>query len=108
MENVRKFNRRNLIKLAAVTTSGLIIARASHAREILSPEDPTAVALGYIEDHTQVDTTKWTRKAGPDADKQKCTTCALYRDEGDGMGGCSIFPNKLVKGEGWCNAWVAG
>ncbi len=108
MKDVRNINRRNLIKLGAATTAGLIIARTGHAQELVSPDDPTAVALGYYEDHTQVDTAKWTRKAGADGDKQMCSTCALYMDKGDGVGSCSIFPNKLVKGAGWCNAWVAG
>lgn len=108
MENVRNISRRNVIKVGAATTVGLIIARTGHAQEVLSPNEPTAAALGYIEDHTQVDTTKWTRKAGPDGEKQMCTTCTLYVDKGNGLGGCSIFPDKLVNGAGWCNAWVAG
>ncbi len=105
MHNGTSINRRNLIKLGAATTAGLIIARSGYAQDnILSPDDPTAVALGYYEDHNAVDTAKWTRKTSPD---QKCVTCALYVDKGDGLGSCSIFPGKLVKGEGWCNAWVS-
>jgi hypothetical protein len=109
MRNGNSINRRKLIKLGAATTAGLIIARTGYTQEpALSPEDPTAVALGYYEDHTEVDTAKWTRKAGPDGAGQMCSSCALYMDKGDGLGSCSIFPGKLVKGEGWCNAWVAG
>ena len=106
MHNGNPINRRNLIKLCTATTAGLVIARTSYAQDnILSPDDPTAVALGYYADHTAVDTARWTRKTGPD---QKCSSCALYVDKGDGLGGCSIFPGKLVQGEGWCNAWVSG
>ena len=109
MDNTRPINRRNLIKLGAAATAGLIIARTGYAQDpILSPDDATAVALGYVEDHTTVDTAKWSKKAGPDGDKQMCTSCALYVDKGDGYGGCSIFPGKRVKGAGWCNAWIAG
>ena len=109
MRNGRTINRRNLLKLGAAAAAGGIIARTGYAVEaVLSPDDPTALGLGYIEDHTKVDTIKWSRKAGPDGDKQMCTSCALYVDKGDGYGGCSIFPGKLVKGAGWCNAWVAG
>jgi hypothetical protein len=101
-------NRRQLVKLSAGAAAGLIIARTSTAQEVaLSESDPTAVALGYVEDASTVDTEKWTKRAGPGGDNQFCSNCSLYRPIDDVWGGCSIFPGKKVKGGGWCNAWVS-
>ncbi len=108
MENETPLNRRQLVKLSACAAAGLIIARSATAEEAaLSESDPTAMALGYVEDASTVDTTKWTKKAGPDGDKQVCSTCSLYQPIDDTWGGCSIFPGKKVKGAGWCNAWIS-
>ena len=103
-----KLNRRQLVKLGAAGSASAIIARTGYAQDaLLSPTDPTAMALGYHEDHSKVDTTKWSRKAGPAGDQQNCVSCKLYVEKGEGNGSCSIFPGKLVRGAGWCNAWIA-
>ena len=82
-----------------------IVLKADNHR--LEESDPTAQVLGYRHDATQVDVSQFPRRAGPDGQAQFCDNCALYAPEGDsGWGGCSIFPGKLVKGRGWCNAWV--
>jgi len=75
-------------------------------QEVLGEDDGTAVAMGYAADHTTVDTSKWTKKAGPDGDNQKCTTCALYQKVDDEYGLCPIFAGKRVHANGWCNGWV--
>jgi hypothetical protein len=109
MNTKTSLNRRQLVKLGAGAAAGLIIARTSVAEEVaLSESDPTAVALGYAEDASAVDTAKWSKKAGPGGDQQFCNNCSLYRPIDDAWGGCSIFPGKKVKGAGWCNAWVGG
>lgn len=72
----------------------------------LEESEPTAIALGYRHDATQVDTAKFPRyEAG-----QHCAVCALFQPDvgGDqGWGACSIFPGKLVNANGWCSAFVA-
>ncbi len=109
MSNKTVLNRRQLVKLGASAAGGLIIARSVTAgEEALSETDPTAVALGYVENAEMVDTTKWTKKAGPGGENQLCSTCSLYQPIDDVWGGCSIFPGKKVKGAGWCNAWIGG
>ena len=100
-------NRRQLVKLGAGAAAGLIIASTANAQEALAESDPTAVALGYAEDASSVDTAKWTKKAGPGGENQFCNNCSLYQPIDDTWGTCSIFPGKKVKGAGWCNAWVA-
>jgi len=99
-------NRRKFLATTAAATGGLLIARFSHAQEILSEDDATAVAMGYAADHTTVDTSEWPKKAGPDGDNQKCTTCALYQKQDEEYGLCAIFAGKRVHANGWCNGWV--
>jgi hypothetical protein len=61
---MNKLTRRNLVKGAVAVSAGALIARVSHAQEILTEDDGTAVAMGYRADHTTVDTSVWTKKAG--------------------------------------------
>lgn len=103
-------NRRNFLKssvVAGIAGSGLMIARFSHAQEVVTEDDGIAVAMGYKADHTTVDTAKWTKKAGPDGAKQQCTSCTLYQAADDEYGMCPIFAGKRVHAAGWCNGWVA-
>lgn len=100
-------NRRTFIKSAAVASSALLIARVSHAQDpIVTPDDPTAVALGYVADHTTVDTAAWPKKAGADGANQQCTTCAIYQAIDAEYGACPIFAGKRVHAAGWCNSWL--
>jgi hypothetical protein len=106
MNERSKFNRRQIIKAGTVVAASMLIARTGNAEEVLSESDPTALALGYHEDATQVDTSKWQKKAGTGGAEQRCNNCSLYQKQDDNAGGCSIFPGKLVAGAGWCNAWM--
>jgi len=106
MKQSPNMTRRSVLKAGGASLAGLIIARSAQAEEMLSVTDPTAVALGYVEDSSTVDVAKWTKKAGPGGENQHCSTCALYTDKGDGTGTCAIFPGKLVKGAGWCSGWT--
>lgn len=79
----------------------------------LSASDPMAVTMGYSEDATKVDVTKWTKKAGPDGAKQLCKNCVLYLEGGkkiDGhpgeWGRCGLFQTGLVNANGWCNSFA--
>ena len=107
MKSTPEMTRRGMLKAGGAALATIVIARTAHADELVSPTDPTALALGYVEDATTVDVAKWPKKAGPGGENQKCTTCSLYTDKGDGVGGCAIFPGKLVKGAGWCSGWTA-
>ena len=53
-----QITRRTLINAAIATTGATVIARFSHAQEIVSNDSATAVAMGYVADHTSVDTAK--------------------------------------------------
>ncbi len=58
-------SRRTFIKGAAAASSALLIARFAHGQgPVVAADDPTATALGYVADHTTVDTAKRKKKAG--------------------------------------------
>jgi len=65
----------------------------------LADSDPTAKALGYIEDASKVDKSKFpSYKAGA-----HCATCNFFQGKSaDTYGPCQIFPGKAVNANGWC------
>lgn len=108
-----KISRRKV--LAGISASMFIpvFKISSQPKTALDPNDPTAKALGYHEDHTKVDVKKWPKKAGDKEGKQICKTCVLWTKGGlkaEGREGewgvCSIFPKGLVPANGWCNSWA--
>jgi hypothetical protein len=80
-------------------------AREARAADLphLSPDDPTAKALGYQEDNKKVEKKKYpTYAAG-----QQCSTCMQFQGKpGDAYAGCNIFAGKAVNASGWCQVWV--
>ena len=102
-----KITRRQVINTAIALAGTTVIARFSHAQEIIASDDATALAMGYVADHTTVDTAKWTKKASPGGENQKCTSCSIYQRLDDDYGLCPIFIGKRVHANGWCNGWVA-
>ena len=105
-------SRRNFLKLGVKAGGGAVALSAIPIQllgsEEVSPDDPLAQAMGYVTDATTVDTAKYPKRAGEAGAKQFCNNCALYAGKAeDETAPCSIFQNKLVRGAGWCNAWVA-
>jgi len=99
--------RRSFIGLAGVTGAAalvgirpaLTLAQGGAAAPHLTESDPTAKALGYVEDAGKVDKTKFpSYKAGA-----HCATCNFFQGKpADEYGPCQIFPGKAVAGKGWC------
>lgn len=84
----------------------LITRRDARAQTLdlptLSEDDPQAQALGYVADASVIDASvQTTFIAG-----SNCTNCVLFTGGEAKMGPCSIFPGKLVHGDGWCRTWV--
>lgn len=78
--------------LALIPVTELAIAQTPPVR--VSPSDPQAGALGYVEKSAQ---------AGAN-----CANCAQAKgDLSAEWIGCNLFPGKEVKGEGWCKVWSA-
>lgn len=107
-----KIARRDFLRTTIAVGSAIplgaipIVLKADNHR--LSEDDATAKAMGYKHDATDVDVTKFPRRAGESGSKQFCDNCQLYKaGSEDNWGGCAIFPGKQVNAKGWCNAWVS-
>jgi len=96
-----------LAKLAATAAVPALFQRAlaqdAPAPAKLAETDPTAAALGYKEDTTQVDAAKFPMHKP----EQKCASCALLvPKEGAAYAPCNAFGGKLVAVGGWCAAYA--
>ena len=98
-----KASRRQFVIYSASSVAALAVAGKVAAQPaVLQETDAQAVALGYEADATKVDKAKYAKyQAG-----QVCSNCNFYKDTGNNMGTCTVIPNKLVAGPGWCNLWV--
>ena len=99
---------RNTLAIGTAVPLGAtpIFLKADNHR--VTEDNPTARAMGYKHDATQVDVAKYPRRAGEAGSKQFCYNCQLYKAGSDeGWGACAIFPGKQVNANGWCNAWVS-
>ena len=70
----------------------------------LDTADPTAVALLYVEDAANVDTSN--PLAARFEAGQDCANCAQIQSEEGDWRPCGIFPGKAVAAAGWCSVWV--
>ena len=75
------------------------IAQATHVEE----SSPAAVALGYKNDASKVDTKKYPAYAAG----KNCVNCTLFQGKaGDAWGVCGALGGKQVNAKGWCIAWA--
>jgi len=101
-------SRRDFLRNVAlsVPAGAVVVNGVAHAEALpnLAVDDPTAAALGYVEDATSVDTAKWpTFRPGSD-----CANCLqIQGTDGEAYRPCAIFPGKTVAAAGWCSVWVA-
>jgi hypothetical protein len=97
-------SRRHFIIIAASLASTAVLSNESLAdAAVLSESDPTAQALGYKTNASQVDKAKYPKyQTG-----QVCANCQLYLGKpGSANGPCPIYGGKLVNVKGWCSAYV--
>ena len=98
-------SRRRFIKTAGAATSAVTIgfgttAFGSEELPRVNEDDPMAKALNYVHDAKTVDAAKR-------FSDRYCYNCALYAGNADDTWAkCSIFPGKVVAGQGWCSAWA--
>lgn len=85
---------------AAVLPAGPALGAA--ALPPLTPEDPTAKALGYVVNAAQAAKDPAFRQGST------CANCALYQaaQEQGGHAPCAAFPGKGVARGAWCRAWA--
>jgi hypothetical protein len=112
VKHANLINRRNFLRLG-IKAGGSALALGAIpiqlvAADEVTEEEPLAQAMGYKKDAAAVDTAKFPKRAGDAGANQFCHNCALYGGSAeDATAPCSIFQNRLVRGAGWCNAWVA-
>jgi hypothetical protein len=99
-------DRREFLGACAGAIAAGFAARESRAADLphVAPTDPTAAALGYVEDSAAVDAAKYPQHQAD----QKCLGCQQFtRQDGSAYGPCQIYPGKSVSERGWCGAYVA-
>src|SRR5688572_6774694 len=98
--------RRHFLNLCVGTIAVTLLPMDSNAAELphVAPDDPTATALGYVEDAAKLDA----QKAAQHKPGQTCANCQQFtKQDGSDYGPCLIFPGKAVSQRGWCAAYVA-
>jgi hypothetical protein len=106
MSGQARTSRRNLLKGLALGAAGAAIgARSAGGAETAKVDvhDPQAVALGYVENASQVDAKKYPQYVAG----SNCDNCLqLQGKPGNNYRPCSLFPGKLVSVSGWCKGWT--
>ena len=111
MSAIRHTSRRDFLGIAGgavgISAAGsLLLGRSANAAESarLDESDPTAAALGYRKDTTQVDAAKYPQHKPT----QICADCRYFQAKGQSeWGPCSIFAGKgAVHAKGWCAAFA--
>jgi rubrerythrin len=96
--------RRHFVLSASALVTALTAARPVFA-ETAELEENEAIAknFGYVKDVSKLDKAKYPGyTAGQD-----CRSCALYQgNAGADLGPCEIIPGKVIRANGWCNAWA--
>lgn len=97
-------SRRRFIKITVVGASIALIAGVAGVAQAgdlshVGSSDPTAQALGYVEDATASKNPLY--KAG-----SNCANCQLYSGPPSGYGPCQLFPGKAVNSKGWCSGYT--
>jgi hypothetical protein len=88
---------------AAVSAWGVRRAAADEPPK-LDVKDPAAVAVGYVENASQVDLKKYPAYVKG----SNCDNCLqLQGKAGSNYRPCSLFPGKVVAVSGWCSGWTA-
>jgi hypothetical protein len=86
------------IALALTPLARSNVGAAAAANPRLSPAEPAAKAVKYVED---------AKHAQGAAAGSRCANCALYEGaSGSAQGPCQIFPGKDVMAAGWCSSWA--
>ena len=96
--------RRDFIKRTLVTSATLSLAAIqTQAAEFVAKDNPTAIALKYVEDAEQASRAE---KMGVPGAEQICANCRFYADPKAEAAACALLANQLVPGKAWCAGWV--
>lgn len=82
--------------------AGARLAAAQAAPPLVKEDDPTAVALGYVNDAAKIDA----KKQPVYVSGSSCSVCALFQGKAtEANAACLVFGGKLVAAKGWCTGW---
>ena len=104
----KMIGRRHFLATAAGTLASAVVVTTlpgiAHADDMphLAMDDPTAKALNYTEDASQIDATKFPMHQA----NQACVNCNFFAGEPGGFGPCKLFPGKAVSSSGWCSGYA--
>ena len=98
---------RRLFLLQVAATAGALTAAGAQAQSASAPKldekDPQAAALGYVQDTTKANQTKYPKHTKD----QMCGGCQLFQGKAaDAWAMCPIFAGRQVSGHGWCSSFV--
>ena len=98
-----KSSRRSFLITSLGVASSLALSREAFAdAPKVSESDPTAQALGYKADASQVDKAKFAKYVAG----QACGNCQFFQGKPtDAFGPCPMFAGKQVSSKGWCSAY---
>jgi High potential iron-sulfur protein len=106
--------RRRFVQFASLSAASLVVLGNANAAEPakaaaeadlpkLELTNPTAKALGYVEDTKKADQAKYKNHTA----EQKCMNCRFMKgDPKKPRMGCTLFAGKSVASQGWCASWV--
>jgi hypothetical protein len=99
----RRFLKLAIAGISAAPFCGTPMIRLARSQEKVSEDEELAQQLGYKQDASQIDASKW-----PLYEKgHVCAKCQLFHgQQGDGWGPCDVFGGKLVHSQGWCSEWT--
>jgi hypothetical protein len=106
-----KATRRQMLRLAGASIACASTLRFSplfagqEALPHLTDANPAAASLGYTEDASTVDTSKFPKhKTG-----ERCAGCKYFQAAGSGAqyGPCQLYPGNAVNVNGWCTGYLA-
>ncbi|MGA9421189.1 MAG: high-potential iron-sulfur protein, partial [Rhodanobacteraceae bacterium] len=90
----------------AAPRASVLASRLARAADLphIKESDPTAAALGYKDNVSRVDKSRYPQyKAG-----QACGNCRFFQGKpGDVWGPCQLFPGKATNVKGWCAGYNA-
>ena len=96
-------DRRRFMLQLGLGSTAILAGRVMADNNMVLETDPQASALGFRQDATKVDKSKFPKYAAG----EQCGNCVLFQGKmGDTIGPCALFSGKQVSANGWCNAWI--
>lgn len=98
-ESRRRLLRHIALGMVLIPVSSLGAKAVFADAPMVTPDDPTAKALKYVED---------AGKASGAKPGSQCANCMFYQGAANSaQGPCTVFSGKQVKAAGWCSSWAA-